>query len=157
MPDPVLKTSSEGSVDHARDAPPALEIHAALARDRGKKPTSDRPTEKRCRIRRLSEAILVDLDPIDGDPRELLILETAAIEQEAHPTGAAGTRPQEIDAGEPATLDLQMALLECLALARLPGRLTGFLDLTARYRPASLVGGPQDQQSPGFVEDQRTR
>ena len=84
-----------------------------------------------------------------------LSAERAAVKQEAHTAGPAGARPQKVDAGQPALLDLESALLERLALAPLPRRLTVLLDLAPGDRPPCLVVGLQDQQPPGVVEDQR--
>ena len=88
---------------------------------------------------------------IDG----LLVRKGAAVEEEANTSRPPGAGRQEIDARQPAALDLKTALLEGLAPARLPRRLAARFDLTARNRPALLVAGLQDQQPPEPVEDQR--
>src|ERR1019366_8084827 len=130
-------------------------IDAALAASGRQNPTPHWATEKGTGLGQLGKAVFVDLSVVDRDRRQLLIAKGAAVEQEAHTAGPAGTRPQEVDAGQPATLELEAALLECLAPASLPRRLADLLDLAAWDRPARLVVGLQDQQPPGLIEDQR--
>src|SRR5271166_1842150 len=151
--EPCLHQSTSGA--DGLDTPPLLEIDAALAAGGRENPTPHWATEKRSGLRQLGKAVLVDLGVVDGDRRQLLIAKGPAVEQEAHPAGSAGARPQEVDAGKPATLDLKAALLEGLAPASLPRGLADLLDLAARDRPARLVVGLQDQQPPGLIEDQR--
>jgi hypothetical protein len=64
---------------------------------------------------------------------------------------------QEVDAHQPAAVDLEPALFADLAAARIPRRLTLLIDLAAGNRPPALVGRLEDEQPSLAVEDQGAR
>src|SRR5579859_3011606 len=108
---------------HPVEATAVLEIHAAACIERRLDSPPHRPGEQLDRLAWRDEAVLLDLPGLEHNRFERLIIERAAVEQEAEPSFPTRLGSQKVDAHEPAVLDAQPTLLERLTLAGHPGRL----------------------------------
>mgnify|MGYP000890044160 CR=1 FL=1 len=152
QPDPdVLREIAVGLKAGAQDAGveiPGGEVAVLPELIRGH-PSPHRGAEPLERRRQRDEAVLADLQGLDGDAGEDLVVIPAAVEKKAQTQRTVAPGRASVDRGEPTLGDPEAGLLPHFALAGLPGRLPVVLHHPARDGPAGLVRRLEDEQSSG--------
>src|SRR5215211_6842068 len=101
--------------------PSLFEVDATSLVDGLGNAAAKRCAEQRECVIQAREAVSLDLVLVQPDRWQRRVLESPAVEQEAHTTGPLRLRPAEVDADEPAAAHDEPAFLAGLAATCVPG------------------------------------
>src|SRR4051812_3268172 len=114
-------TTRSLSTRDGRHWPSLFQVDAASFVEGLGNAAAERRAQQRESIVEVREAVSLDLVLVQPDRWQRRVLESPAVEQEAHTTGPLRLRPAEVDADEPAAAHDEPAFLACLPAARVPG------------------------------------